>query len=101
MNSYYEAIEDSDEEMIVEFTGPRSGRFLPLWHHVHEKSYHRKKELSDMLVREGQMLEYEKELKQEIKDLEARIARLTPGVGLHTERVSDLINPERTRSWLD
>ncbi|EHK44104.1 hypothetical protein TRIATDRAFT_300426, partial [Trichoderma atroviride IMI 206040] len=39
MNSYGNIIEDSDEDMVVRFTGPRSGRFLPLWHHVHEKSY--------------------------------------------------------------
>lgn len=93
MNSYKNVIEDSDEDMVVRFTGPRSGRFLPLWHHVHEKSYSRKKKISDMRVKEN-------ELKQEIKELNRKVAKLTPG-GQHTQPVSNFINPERIRSWLD
>lgn len=94
MNCYGEDIEDSDEDLVDRFTGPRSGRFLPLWHWVHEKSYSRRKELTEMRRKQ-------RELNRIIKSLKSQVARLTPGVGLHTERVSDLINPERTWGWLD
>lgn len=94
MNSYNDVIEDSDEEDAVKFTGPRSGRFLRLWHPVHEKSYSRKKTISEMRKKEN-------ELKQKIRDLQREIAKLTPGIGQRTQKVCHFINPERIRSWFD
>lgn len=94
LNAYHDVIEDSDEERVVEFTGPRSGRFLPLWHHVHEKSYSRKKTISEMHKKINK-------LQQKKRVLEEEVARLTPRVGQRTQKVCNFINPERIRSWLD
>jgi lipopolysaccharide biosynthesis glycosyltransferase len=94
LNSYNQIIEDSDEEQVVEFTGPRSGKFLRLWHLVHEKSYSRKKNITEWQ-------EKEKELKKEIKELKKKIVKLTPKLRQHTQKVCKFINSERIRGWFN
>lgn len=93
LNIYDDIIHDSDEEEVFRFTGPRSGKFLPFWHHVHEKSYDRKKRISEFAVREG---EYEAEISEQarkIRELEKRIDKLM-GRSRNTEIVCNLTNFE-------
>ncbi|KAM0265642.1 hypothetical protein ACHAQJ_000076 [Trichoderma viride] len=78
LNAYGDCIHDSDEEDVYKFVGPDAAKYLTLWHHVHEKSYDRKKRISEL----------EKQNKQregEIKALNREIERLTLGKPRHTE----------------
>lgn len=95
LNSYDEIIHDSDEEGVFGFTGPHAGRFLPLWHHVHEKSYGRKKRISE-LIRSGR--DQAKEIREKAKkitELNQRIDTLMGRSRRHTEIVCNLISCER------
>lgn len=89
-NCYGTIIEDSDEDRVMEFTGPRSGRFLVPWHDVHEKSYNRKKQISEMR-------EEARQHTNKIKELQKKIDALTPGAKRQTEKVCNIPSRERIR----
>jgi hypothetical protein len=89
LNSYGDCIHDSDEEDIYKFCGPDAAKYRPLWHHVHEKSYERKKKISE-LEKQKKELEREKNLG------EREIERLRFGKPRHTEVVCNLIDCERS-----
>lgn len=91
LNSYDEIIHDSDEEGVFRFTGPHAGRFLPLWHHVHEKSYGRKKRISE-LIRSGR--DQAKAIGEQVKEIAKLNQRIDNLMGRpqHTEIVCNLIS---------
>jgi hypothetical protein len=60
---------------------------------VHEKSYGRKKKLSEMRKQENELRRKIRDQEEKIADQRREIARLTPGIGLRTEKVCDFHQP--------